>query len=156
MDTPEEQNPESLEVVAVEMDVDGRPVEYILTDIILVRDQRYATLFSEDEFIDPQDRTVFAKIVETETGDEQFELLQDDIELDMVVANATVSALEDMLSGMRFELFQMKSLLGQTDFTNLPDSQQQVLGVVYTKCTNLLEMLDEEDLNTQESEDDEQ
>jgi hypothetical protein len=138
------------------MDVDGRPVEYILTDIILVRDQRYATLFSEDEFIDPQDRTVFAKIVETETGDEQFELLQDDIELDMVVANATVSALEDMLSGMRFELFQMKSLLGQTDFTNLPDSQQQVLGVVYTKCTNLLEMLDEEDLNTQESEDDEQ
>jgi len=90
MDTPEEQD--LPEVVVVEMDVDGRPVEYVVTDVILVREQRYVTLYSEDEFLDLEDRTVFAKIVESEEGEEQFELLQDTIELDMVVANATVSA----------------------------------------------------------------
>jgi len=154
MDTPEEQD--LPEVVVVEMDVDGRPVEYVVTDVILVREQRYVTLYSEDEFLDLEDRTVFAKIVESEEGEEQFELLQDTIELDMVVANATVSALEDMLTGIRFELVQMKNLLTQTDFGELDDLKQKTLGVVFTKCSNLLELLDEEVRDMEEDADDEQ
>jgi len=61
-----------------------------------------------------------------------------------------------MLTGIRFELVQMKNLLTQTDFGELDDLKQKTLGVVFTKCSNLLELLDEEVRDMEEDADDEQ
>lgn len=155
MDTPQEEAPEGGdEVVVVDINIDGRSVEYVLTDVISVRDQRYGTLYSEDDFLDPEDRTVFTRIVETEEGEDQFELLQDNMELDMVVANATISALEDLLGGVRSELAQVRSLLVQTDFAEASEDNRKVLGVILSKCANLLELLEQEGVE-EEAESDE-
>jgi len=130
------------EVVALEIELDGRKIEFLLTDIQEILGSRYAALFSDDPHLLDEDRTIFAKI-ETVDGEDVFQVLTDPIELEMVIANTTLDVVEDMLLGVRAEIRQISQLVLGIDPSVVPDIVQASLGMIYSKALGLLEMLEE-------------
>jgi len=53
----EPQGQEQEEVIVLELQVDGRVLEFFLTDIQEILGKRYATLFCDDDFVLDEDRT---------------------------------------------------------------------------------------------------
>jgi len=139
----EPQGQEQEEVIVLELQVDGRVLEFFLTDIQEILGKRYATLFCDDDFVLDEDRTIFAKI-DSSTGEDKFEVLSDPIELEMVIANSTLNVVDDFLFGVREEVRQInEKMLSLEDPAELPLDKQKILGIIYNKVQNLLAMLDD-------------
>lgn len=134
---------ETEEVVVLEVDLDGRTVDFLLTDIFEIADRRYATLVSDDEFLTPEDRTIFARVTEVDSED-RFEVIEDPIEMEMVSANATLDVVEDILFGIKSSLSDVLSLLQSVDPLALPEESKQSLGIAYSRVQSILESLREE------------
>lgn len=130
------------EVIALEIDLDGRKIEFLLTDIQEILGSRYAALFSDDPFLLDEDRTIFAKI-ETIDGEDTFQVLTDPIELEMVISNTTLDVVEDMLLGVRSEIRQISQQVMSIDPALVPDTVRASLGIIYSKAQGLLEMLED-------------
>jgi hypothetical protein len=134
---------ETEEVVVLEVDLDGRTLDFLLTDIFEVADRRYATLVSDDEFLTPEERTIFARVTEVE-GEDRFEVIEDPIEMEMVSANATLDVVEDILFGIKSSLSDVISLLQSIDPAGMSDDSKKSLGIVYSRVQSVLESLREE------------
>jgi len=141
---PEEDNIEDQDqVVVVSINIDGREIDFILSDVLDIDEKKYAVLYSDDEFLLPEDRTLFATITE-EQGEDKFTLVTDPIEANMVAGYVAVDAIDEMLVSVRSELREIIFLLGSLDPVELPLDKQKVLSIIQDKVTELLKDLNEE------------
>lgn len=137
------ENTETEEVIVINVNIDGRDTEFLLTDLLNIDEQRYGVLYSDDDMLAPEDRTLFAKVVE-EDLDDRFELVTDPVEVDMVAAHAALNAIDDLLLEVRSGLREISSLVSSIDQTDLPIDTQKILGIIGVKSVGLLEALNEE------------
>lgn len=134
---------ETEEVVVLEVDLDGRTLDFLLTDIFEIADRRYATLVSDDEFLTPEERTIFARITEV-GGEDRFEVIEDPIEMEMVSASATLDVVEDILFGIKSSLSDVVNLLRNIDPAGMTEEGKNSLGIAYSRVQSVLESLREE------------
>jgi len=134
---------EEQEVVVVDINVDGRQLEYLLVDVLDVKEKRYAVLFTEDGLAMPEDRTLFARIEESDAGD-SFSLVSDPVELDLVIATAALNAVEDLLVMVRNDLRGVLGDLNSVEVEPLGVDNRNILGIIKGKVETILTALNEE------------
>lgn len=140
---------EDTEVIAVDVDLDGRTIEFILTDIIEALDKQYAVLQTEDNILEEEDRTLFASIQEID-GEDSFTILSDPLEIEMVAANATLNIVEDLMVRVRSEVRSILSLVPNTDKEIDNPSNY---GIIRDRLASLLDALNQEPDSIEEEND---